>query len=151
MEGEDDEATTTPGRSAGRPAAGAGGLCAPQADGLTRLPEPAPGMGRIFFYRTEATGGIWWPPNIFVDDEVVGEAAFNQFFYLDRPPGEYLVRTSLEAGDPVKVPLAAGQVQYVAFTMGQILGFMAVFTTHLRPPADGWREVQSCLPRKATP
>ena len=51
------------------------------------FPDLAPGLGRIFFYRSNSAGGAIAQPKIFLNEEVVGVSRPGGFFFVDRPPG----------------------------------------------------------------
>src|SRR3990170_7791577 len=67
-----------------------------------------PELGRIFFYRTSAMGAAL-RPDVLLNGEKVGEAIARGFFYVDRPPAEYVVVTSTEVTRKVSFVLEKGQ------------------------------------------
>lgn len=87
------------------------------ADVATRIPAQEAAEGRIYFYQPKTpNGGKISPPTILVDDAKVGRSKPGNFFFVDRAPGQLAVTTVTdrkERKDPLTVPLAAGQTQYV--------------------------------------
>ena len=60
------------------------------------IPDVAPELGRIYFYRPSAVGAAV-QPNIRLNDDVVGEMVPLGFFFVDRYPGNYVVSVSTES------------------------------------------------------
>jgi hypothetical protein len=87
------------------------------------LAAPAPGMGRIYFYRTSVLGAAIQPV-VKLNGEVVGGAVPEGFFYVDRPPGDYTVTTATEVEKKLTFTLEAGQIRYVrlSVSMGLFVG-----------------------------
>jgi hypothetical protein len=81
------------------------------------------GTGRIFFYRVTGFGGAAIQPEIFLNEEKVGRSIPQGFFYLDRPPGEYVVVTTTEVKRKCSFVLEEGQTRYIRF--GISIGFFA--------------------------
>ena len=73
----------------------------------------APDSGRIFFYRRAVFMGDAIQPEITLNGQTVGTAQPGGFFFIDRPPGQYEVRTSTEIEESVAFKLGAGQEKYV--------------------------------------
>lgn len=96
---------------------------------------PAPGLGRIFIYRTTVFGAAI-QPSIVVNGETVGSAEPRGFFFLDRPPGDYTITMATEVERSLSLTLDAGQIRYVQ--LGVTEGF---FVVHVYPrlinPAKG--------------
>jgi hypothetical protein len=80
-------------------------------------------VGRIYFYRTAVVGAAV-QPDVVLNDEKVGKAVPQGFWYLDRPPGEYQVVTTTETKRTLSFTLEAGQTRYVKLdiSMGVVLG-----------------------------
>ena len=76
------------------------------------IPELSSEQGRIYFYRTNPMGAAV-QPNIRLNDVIVGEMVPRGFFFVDRPPGNYLVAVRTEAESTVQFTLDAGQTRYV--------------------------------------
>lgn len=60
-------------------------------------------------------------PQLRVNNQIVGRVKANVFYYVDRPPGNYVVMDKHWAGDGASFALAAGETRYVAYyfpTMG---------------------------------
>jgi len=86
---------------------------------LPKIPE----MGRIFFYRTTTLGAAL-RPDVLLNNEKVGEAIAQGFFYVDRPEGDYVVVTSTEVTRKVSFVLEKGQTRYIRLnvSMGFFVG-----------------------------
>ena len=52
-------------------------------------------IGRIFIYRPSAAGAAVQPA-VYLKDEEVGKSVPYGFFYIDRAPGNYEIKTSTE-------------------------------------------------------
>jgi len=87
------------------------------ADVSAKISALEPGEGRIYFYQPKtANGGKVGHPAILVDNVRVGKSKAGHFFFVDRQAGTLEVITATdrkERKDPLVVPLAAGQTQYV--------------------------------------
>jgi hypothetical protein len=101
-----------------------------------------PDIGRIFFYRPSALGAAL-RPDVMLNNEKVGEAIAQGFFYVDRQPGEYQVVTSTEVKRKLSFILDSGQTRYVRFSTS--FGF---FVGHvygeLVDPDVGMEEIKDC-------
>lgn len=84
---------------------------------------PAPGSGRIYFYRTTVLGAAL-QPEVRLNGQVVGRAVPRGFFFVDRSAGNYEVSTSTEVERKLTLTLEPGQVRYVKFnvSMGFFVG-----------------------------
>lgn len=93
------------------------------AEVAARIPEVPLGQGRIFFYRPSALGAAV-QPDVRLNDEVVGEALAHGFFFVDRPPGDYVVACSTEEEHHLSFTLEPKQVRYVklVITFGFFMG-----------------------------
>lgn len=119
-------------------AACAGG---PQFDQVqSGFPPLAPGMGRIYIYRTTVMGAAI-QPSVKLDGETVGDAAPNGFFYVDRPAGTHQISTSTEVTRVLSLTLESGQVRYVR--LGISFGFLV---GHVYPElvddSEGMKEIK---------
>ena len=87
------------------------------ADVSAKISALESGEGRIYFYQPKTTNGDKVPhPAILVDGTRVGKSKAGHFFFVDRSSGTLDVITATdrkERKDPLVVPLAAGQTQYV--------------------------------------
>jgi Protein of unknown function (DUF2846) len=81
------------------------------------MPAPAPGMGRIIFYRTTVFGAAV-QPDVKLNGEVVGTAKPRGFFYADRPAGDYEVSTATETEKKLTFTLAENETRYVRLEIG---------------------------------
>jgi len=86
------------------------------------LPESLE-MGRIFFYRSSAFGAAL-NPVVYLNDEPVGKATAQGFFFVDRPPGNYEAVTSTEVERKVTFTLEKEQTRFIKFhvSMGFFVG-----------------------------
>ena len=101
-----------------------------------------PGQGRIFFYRLSAFGAAI-QPDVLLNNEIIGEAKSWGFFYVDRPPGEYVMVTSTEVTRKGSFTLEKGQTRYIRISIS--LGF---FVGHvygeLVDESVGLEEIAKC-------
>lgn len=103
------------------------------ASGPTYL-EMAPSIGdipqdtgRVYFYRISTLGAAV-QPEVKINNEVIGKATAQGFFYADKEPGKYEIMTSTEVKRKLSFILEAGQTKYVRF--GVSIGF---FVGHVYP------------------
>ena len=91
--------------------------------GSAMNPTPAPGTGRIYFYRTAVLGAAV-QPDVRLNGDVVGKAVPRGFFFVDRPPGNCEVTTSTEVERKLTFTLEPDQVRYVRLniSMGLFVG-----------------------------
>jgi hypothetical protein len=84
---------------------------------------PAPGNGRIYFYRTTVLGAAL-QPEVRLNGQVVGRAVPRGFFFVDAPAGNHEVSTSTEVERKLTLTLEPSQVRYVKFnvSMGFFVG-----------------------------
>lgn len=87
----------------------------------------AAGSGRIYFYRTTVAGAAV-QPDVKLNGEVVGKAVPDGFFFVDRPPGDYVVTTTTEVKKSLTFHLDPGQVRYVRLDLA-----MGLFVGHVYP------------------
>ena len=109
------------------------------APAIRELPQDT---GRIYFYRT-TTFGAPFQPEVTINNEVIGKATAQGFFYADREPGKYEIITSTEVARKLSLILEDGQTRYVRF--GVSMGF---FAAHVYPelvnPEVGKEEIKAC-------
>jgi len=109
------------------------------APSITSLPQDT---GRIYFYRT-TTFGAALKPEVKLNNEVVGKAIAQGFFYADKKPGKYEIMTSTEVNRKLSLLLEDGQTRYVRF--GVSMGF---FAGHVYPELvsieEGKKEIKEC-------
>jgi len=100
------------------------------------------GQGRIFIYRPSAFGAAI-QPDVLLNNERIGEAKSWGFFYVDRPPGEYVMVTSTEVTRKCSFTLEKGQTRYIRLSIS--LGF---FVGHvygeLVDESVGQEEIAKC-------
>jgi hypothetical protein len=73
-----------------------------------KMVAESPGMSRIFFYRTSVLGAAL-QPDVLLNDQKVGKAVAQGFFYVDRSPGNYIVVTSTEVERKLSFTLEGGR------------------------------------------
>jgi hypothetical protein len=76
-------------------------------------PPLASGDARICFYR-ETWHALSVQPEVTVTGQVVGQAYPNEWFCVDRKPGNYEISTVSEPDRKFSVTLASGQTQYTS-------------------------------------
>ena len=112
------------------------------ADMRNSLTELRPGSGRIYIYRTAVMGAAI-QPDVFLNDEKVGKAVPQGFFYLDREPGEYKARASTEVKRTLSFTLAPGQIRYIRLDIS-----IGLFVGHVSPvlveEEKAMKEIQQC-------
>jgi len=105
------------------------------------IPNLSANTGRIYIYRT-AVVGFAIQPDVKINGEVVGSAAPDGFFYVDRPPGNYTITTSTEVSRSLTLTLASGQTRYVKLDIS-----MGFFAGHVYPElvddATGEKDIAS--------
>lgn len=108
----------------------------------SQIPSLNPDLGRVYFYRTSALGAAL-KPNVVLNNEIVGEAIAQGFFYVDRAPGDYIVVTSTEVDRKASFTLEKGMNRYIRF--GVSMGF---FVGHVYPELVdeqvGLSEISDC-------
>ena len=87
-----------------------------------KMVAESPEVGRIFFYRTSVLGAAL-QPDVLLNGQKVGNAVSQGFFFVDRPPGSYIVATSTEVERKLSFILEQGQTRYVRFSVS--MGFFA--------------------------
>jgi hypothetical protein len=101
--------------------AGALAACAPYPDlqpyaaAEASLPPPAPGMARIYFYRTLDYYGISTGTTVYLNHQPVGFSRIGTVFYRDVAPGRYFISVYSPGPFPNQfktVQLAPGQILY---------------------------------------
>lgn len=109
------------------------------APSIRELPQ---NTGRIYFYRTSTLGAALQPA-VTINNEVIGKATAQGFFYADKEPGKYEIMTSTEVDRKLSLILEDGQTRYVRF--GVSMGF---FVGHVYPELVssevGKEEIQKC-------
>ncbi|WP_408459734.1 DUF2846 domain-containing protein [Paraburkholderia sediminicola] len=78
------------------------------------LPPISSGNGRIYFYRENVRLADGVSPAIQIDGRVVGRAIVNTTFFIDLPPGRYVVSvTRHRLPRMINVQMAAGDIRYI--------------------------------------
>jgi len=100
---------------------------APYSEIEDTIPELGTDRGRIYLYRKSAFGAAL-QPKVFLNGEEIGKSVAQGFFFVDRAPGNYEIKTSTEVKRTLSLTLDAGQVRFVRF--GVSMGF---FVGHVFP------------------
>jgi hypothetical protein len=111
-------------------------------DMQSSLAKLKPESGRIFFYRTAIVGAAV-QPTVYLNDEKVGKAVPQGFFYLDKEPGEYKARASTEVKRTLSFTLEPGQTRYIRLDVN-----LGLFVGHVSPvlveEEKAKKELQKC-------
>lgn len=112
------------------------------AEMSSNIPGLPPDSGRIYIYRLVAPG-MAVQPEVKLNEDVVGKAVPNGFFYVDRSPGNYQMVTSTEVERKLSLTLDKGQTRFVRLNIS--VGF---FVGHVYPELVdnevGQKEIQNC-------
>jgi hypothetical protein len=116
-------------------------------------PAIADGQGRIYFYRESGLFGLTIQPTIYIDGVTTGGSSKpGDYFYVDKPAGNYLVSTTTEKKNSVSVTVVAGQPVYVktSVSMGFLVGHVS---PEVIAPTTAEAEIKSCdyTPPKTAP
>ncbi len=99
-------------------------------------------MSRIYIYRVTTLAAALQPA-IYVNEENVGNSVPQGFIYLDRPPGNYVIKTSTEVKRTLSVNLDSGETCFVRLNAS--FGF---FVGHIYPELVeknvGESEIKKC-------
>ncbi len=91
-------------------------------------PPVAAGVSRVYFYRDTSFGGLIQPA-IKINGVKTGyDSGPNDYFYMDLPPGPYLVESATEADHKAMVDVLPGEPLYIRFIVTP--GF---FVAHIWP------------------
>lgn len=82
-------------------------------DASAKIPPIPQGQGRIYFYQLHPDLISTRQQKLRVNGVVVGRNKPGGFFFVDRPPGNYVVTNLYWTGDGVSFKLEAGQTRYV--------------------------------------
>ncbi|HTL11129.1 MAG TPA: DUF2846 domain-containing protein [Bdellovibrionota bacterium] len=91
------------------------------------FPPLSKGHARVVFYRADGSGPLL-RPDIHLNGEIVGEAAYGQYFFRDVTPGHYTVTIRTENTSDVAFDLKAGDEQFVRF-----MGSQGILLRHVYP------------------
>ena len=79
------------------------------------LPKLQGTDGRVFIYRSSSLGGAI-QPRVHLNGVDVGGSQPWAFYFVDRPPGNYVVSASTEVEKKLSFTLDAGEERYVRLT-----------------------------------
>ena len=111
---------------------------------------PPPGLGRIYFYRTDLPLMVALAPDIVVNGRRVGGAGYDQVFFRDARPGRYEVFLATDPENPVYLTLAAGELRFVKTAVDIGLGGTKL-SAELVEEAAARREIEQQRRARATP
>ena len=120
--------------------------CATKGPTFTELAPsidpPSDNAGRIYFYRTTILGAAL-QPEIMINDSGVGKSIAQGFFYIDKEPGKYEIKTTTEVDRTLSLLLEEGETRYVKFnvSMGFLLGHVY---PELVSNEEGEKEIKNC-------
>lgn len=106
------------------------------------IDPPSENDGRIYFYRTTILGAAL-QPEIMVNNSGVGKSIAQGFFYIDREPGKYEIKTTTEVERTLSLLLEDGETRYVKFSvsMGFLMGHVY---PELVSNEEGKEEIKNC-------
>lgn len=110
--------------------------------------KSGPQMGRIYIYRPSRRTGSAFHPAITLNGEVVVHPSSGESFYVDRPPGDYVVEAAVSGmsnglADPIRLfTLNAGQSVYVRF-------IISGYRLEVVPPEEGAEEISRMNPARS--
>lgn len=106
-----------------------------------QIPALKAGYGRIYFTRTTEFEALGIQPDIRLNGEVVGSSRPGGFFFVDRPPGDYVVATATEVEKTLPFHLAAGETKYIKTSAS-----LGLLVAHITPtivfPEQGKSDVK---------
>jgi len=113
-------------------------------DIAAEIPPVPQSQGRIYFYRDGSPVGSAIQPPIYLNGDKVGKSVPGGFFYVDRQPGEYKVKTSTEVERILTFMLADQEKKYVRtkVSIGLIVG-------HVLPILEDEEEALKTLNKSA--
>ena len=104
---------------------------------------PAPGQGRIWFYRPSKMVGVAVQPAVFLNGSKVGKAQPGCFFPVDRAAGSYEAKCTTEWSHKTKFTLAAREEKFMRLAI-----LPGLFVGHIVPKevdrATGLKEIAGC-------
>jgi len=104
-----------------------------------RIPPVPSDQGRIYVYRPSFVGAAV-QPQVRLNEEVVGKAVAQGFFFIDREPGDCVIACSTEEEHRLSFALEPGQVRYVKLIL-QMGFFMGHVLPELVDPETGESEL----------
>jgi hypothetical protein len=88
-------------------------------------------------------GGAAIQPDIVLNGKTIGRSIPQGFFYLDLPPGKYVVMTATEVERKASFVLEEGQTRYIRFKIS--MGFFAGHVYgEIVEPEEAKQEIQKC-------
>jgi Protein of unknown function (DUF2846) len=104
---------------------------------------PAPGQGRVWFYRPSKLLGAAVQPSVMLNEVKVGKAQPGCFFLVDRNAGSYEAKCTTEWSHKAKFTLAPNEEKFMRLSI--LPGF---FVGHISPNevdhATGLKEIAGC-------
>ena len=113
------------------------------ADYAAKQKPPAPGQGRVWFYRPSKMLGVAVQPTVFLDEVKVGKAQPGCFFLADRNAGSHEAKCTTEWSHKRAFTLAAREEKFIRLAM-----LPGLFVGHVVPQevdrATGLKEIAGC-------
>lgn len=107
----------------------------------------APGMGRVFFYRTAVIAAAIQPEIVLKSanyNQEVWKARSGGFFYQDLPPGNYTADIKMSVADNVSFSLDKGQTRYIKLNVIPVTVLARHFYLELMDEPVGLKEIADC-------
>ncbi len=99
------------------------------------------GQGRIYLYQPSSPGDpVTGSPYVLVNGWKAGRTAPGNFFFVNRPAGQYTVRVEYSSEPPLTLDLAAGETRYVRINKG---GTRLTFSEQAKEKAEAELESMS--------
>lgn len=105
-----------------------------------QIPAIPPGDGRMFFYRDSSYVGSLIKPDVDLDGRKIGKSSPGGFFFIDRPPGSYVVSTSTEEEYKLMIEVQAARTIYVRTKIA-----WGVWVGRVRPVLEDEQEAMKTL------
>lgn len=96
-------------------------------DYAASIPPVPEDSGRFYIYRVGAFAGAI-QPSLKVNNEIVGKAVPQGFFFIDRPAGNYVFSASTEVERSLSLTLQKNQERYI-----KLEPKMGLFVGHIKP------------------
>jgi hypothetical protein len=120
------------------------------SEASSKFPEIPTGDGRIYLYMNDGFWNSGPKQKIWLNDEALGTLVIKHFFYVDRPAGNYSVKTKkgLVDFDESKImltfTLAAGETKYLRIEDHANAGFWWTTTAELEDKDTAIKALLEC-------
>jgi len=117
----------------------------PHSDFSKSLPAVGPEQGRIIIYRPWKFTIVGINPPVILNGERIGGSIFGEFYYVDRPPGQYEIgMNDIYYKKKLALLLEKGQTCYVRLDTSNVSIPVGEVIPTLVEPAVGEKEIQDC-------